>query len=66
MSEIIDVFKRILFQLLLYVTHLYITSLMSEKKNMEPMVPLDSTEPEVQYDTMNMKLCSSGAELWSF
>ena len=40
---------------LVNVTHLYITSLMSE--NIELMLPLGSTEPELQYDTKNMKLC---------
>ena len=48
------------------VTHLYITSLMSEKYNMELMVPLDSIELELLYDTKNLELCWSGAEVWSF
>ena len=30
----------------------------------ELIEPLDSTELELQYDTKNMKLCWSGAELW--
>ena len=32
---------------LIFVTHLYITTLMSEKYNMGFMVSLDSTEPEL-------------------
>ena len=41
----------------LIVTHLHITSVMSEKYDMELMVPLDSTQLELYYDTKNMKLC---------
>ena len=41
----------------LIVTHLHITSVMSEKYDMELMVPFDSTQLELYYDTKNMKLC---------